>query len=63
MLACFVLKWFRPWSAAFWIMLTAVVVGYFIIWLIMYCHYQKQVRKLNELMKERQEAKEDHSQA
>jgi len=63
MLACFVLKWFRPWSAAFWIMLTAVVIGYFIIWLIIYCHYQKQVRKLNELMKERQEAKEDHSQA
>jgi len=52
LLACFVLKWFEPWSAPFWIMLTAELVGYIIVWLIMYLCYKKQVRKLNNLLKE-----------
>jgi CDP-diglyceride synthetase len=52
LLACFVLKWFEPWSAPFWIMLAAELVGYIIIWLIMYLCYKKQVRKLNNLLKE-----------
>lgn len=58
-LACFVLKWFEPWSTAFWIMLAVVAIGYFIVWLIMYQCYKKQVRKLDELLKESQEAKEN----
>ena len=62
LLACFVLKWFEPWSTAFWIMLAVVAIGYFIVWLIMYQCYKKQVRKLNELLKESQEAKENHPQ-
>ena len=49
-LACYVLNWFEPWSAAFWIMLAVELVGYIIIWLIMYLCYKKQVRKLNELL-------------
>lgn len=62
LLACFVLKWFEPWSTAFWIMLAVVAVGYFIVWLIIYRCYKKQIRKLNELLKESQEAKENHPQ-
>ena len=52
LLACFVLKWFEPWSAPFWIMLAAELVGYIIIWLIIYLCYKKQVRNLNNLLKE-----------
>ena len=52
----------EPWSTAFWIMLAVVAIGYFIVWLIMYQCYKKQVRKLNELLKESQEAKENHPQ-
>lgn len=52
LLACFVLKWFEPWSAPFWIMLAAELVGYAIVWLIMYLCYKKQVRRLNKLLKE-----------
>ena len=59
LLACFVLKWFEPWSTAFWIMLAVVAIGYFIVWLIIYRCYKKQIRKLNELLKESQEAKEN----
>ena len=55
MLACFVLKWFEPWSTPFWIMLAAELVGYVIVWLIMYLGYKKQVRKLNKLLKENRE--------
>ena len=55
LLACFVLKWFEPWSTPFWIMLAAELVGYVIVWLIMYLCYKKQVRKLNRLLKENQE--------
>ena len=50
--ACFALKWFKPWSAAFWIMLAAEVVCYILIWLIMYSAYKAKVRKLNMLLKE-----------
>lgn len=54
LLGCFVLKWFKPWSASFWIMLAAELAGYVIVWLIMHLCYQKQVRELNRLLKERQ---------
>ncbi len=55
LLSCFVLKWFEPWSISFWIMLAAELVGYVIVWLVMYLCYKKQVRKLNKLLKENQE--------
>lgn len=50
--ACFLLKWFPPWSPAFWIMLAAELIGYVIIWLIMYYCFRKKVRTLNEMLKE-----------
>ncbi len=53
--ACFLLKWFPPWSPAFWIMLAAELVGYVIIWLIMYYCFRKKVRELNEILKESRE--------
>lgn len=52
LLACFVLKWFEPWSTSFWIMLAVEAVGYFIVWLILFRCYKKKVRKLNELLQE-----------
>ena len=54
-LACFVLKWFEPWSTAFWILLAAELAGYILIWLIMYCCFRAKVRKLNEMLKENRE--------
>ena len=53
--ACFLLKWFLPWSPAFWIMLAAELIGYVIIWLIMYYCFRKKVRTLNEMLKESRE--------
>ena len=50
--ACFLLKWFPPWSPVFWIMLAAELIGYVIIWLIMYYCFRKKVRTLNEMLKE-----------
>lgn len=43
------LGWFR--SASGFIMLAAAVVAYFIIWLIMYLSYKRQVRRMNEDLK------------
>ena len=51
LLACFVLKWFEPWSAAFWIMMAAELVGYVIVWLILYHSYRRKVRKLNDMLR------------
>lgn len=51
LLACFVLKWFEPWSAAFWIMMTAELAGYVIVWLILYYSYRRKVRKLNDMLR------------
>lgn len=59
-LACFVLKWFEPWSAPFWLMLAAELIGYVLVWLIMYLCYKSQVRKLNELLKENREKETEH---
>ena len=53
--ACFLLKWFPPWSPAFWIMLAAELIGSVIIWLIMYYCFRKKVRTLNEMLKESRE--------
>lgn len=51
LLACFVLKWFEPWSTAFWIMMAAELVGYVIVWLILYHSYRREVRKLNDMLR------------
>ena len=51
-LACFVLNWFPPWSTAFWIMLAVEVIGYIIIWLMIYLRYKAEVRNLNKLLEE-----------
>lgn len=55
LIGCFVLKWFKPWSALFWIMLAAELAGYILIWLIMHQCYRAKVRKLNEMLRESQE--------
>ena len=62
LLACFVLKWLEPWSAPFWIMMAAEAVGYILVWIIMYSCYKAKVRKLNETLKESQEAKTNSHQ-
>ena len=62
-LASFVLKWFEPWSTPFWIMMAAEVVGYILVWTIMYLCYKAKVRKLNEMLKESQETKKNPHQA
>ena len=59
LLACFVLKWFKPWSLSFWLMLSIEVVGYFIIWLVIYLHYKAQIRELNELLKKNKKEQEE----
>ncbi len=51
-LGSFVLKWFEPWSFTFWLMLTIELAGYILIWLIIYLGYKKQVRKMNEMLRE-----------
>ena len=58
LLACFVLKWFEPGSAAFRIMLAAEAIGYLIVWLILYQCYKAKVRKLNELLKKNHSGQE-----
>ena len=62
-LASFVLKWFKPWSAPFWIMMAAETVGYILIWIIMYLCNKAKVRKLKEMLKESRETKENPPQA
>lgn len=62
LLASFVLKWFEPWSTPFWIMMAAEAIGYILVWIIMYSCYKAKVRKLNETLKESQEAKTNSHQ-
>ena len=62
LLASYVLKWFEPWSTPFWIMIAAEAVGYILVWIIMYSCYKAKVRKLNETLKESQEAKTNSHQ-
>ena len=52
-LACFVLKWFEPWSTPFWIMIAFELAGYVLVWLAMYLCFRAKVRKLNEMLKEK----------
>jgi len=51
LLACFVLKWFEPWSTAFWIMIAGELIGYICIWLICYRSYSRTVRRMNSDLK------------
>ena len=63
LLACFVLEWFKPWSAPFWIMMAAEAAGYILVWIIMYLRYKAKVQKLNEMLKESRESKGNSPQA
>ena len=58
LIGCFVLNWFPPWSASFWILLAVETAGYFLIWLILYLGYRGKVRKLNEMLKESRQSEE-----
>ncbi len=44
----FALGWFRFGEPAFWIFTAAMIAAYFLIWLIQYMAYKRQVRKMNE---------------
>ncbi len=44
----FALGWFRFGEPAFWIFTAAMVAAYFLVWLIQYMAYKRQVRKMNE---------------
>ena len=43
------LGWFR--SGTIWIMLALFIGFYFVVWLVMYQSYRRQVRKMNEDLK------------
>ena len=50
-LLMYLLGLFRPGDAAFWIMMAAFVAGYFIVWLIYYLRYKREIRRMNEDLK------------
>ncbi len=41
-------EWLEFFSPTFWIITACFVVAYFMIWLIMYLRYRKEVRQMNE---------------
>ena len=41
-------KWFSFGTPVFWITTGAMITGYFIIWLIMYLKWNREVRKMNQ---------------
>ena len=43
--------WFTPDNPAFWIILSVMVVIYFMIWLIQYMCYKRKIQQLNEELK------------
>ena len=47
----FLMGWLRFGDRLFWIITAAMVVGYVIIWLVMYLTYKRQIRKMNEELK------------
>lgn len=38
-------------DSLFWMITAAMVIGYFIVWLVMYLAYKRQIRKINEGLK------------
>lgn len=47
-LISFALGWFRFGDSLFLIITAAMVIGYFVVWLVMYLAYKRQIRKINE---------------
>lgn len=50
-LISFALGWFRFEDSLFLIITAAMVIGYFVVWLVMYLAYKRQIRKINEGLK------------
>ena len=50
-LISFALGWFRFGDSLFLIITAAMVIGYFVVWLVMYLAYKRQIRKINEGLK------------
>ena len=46
------LKWFPPFGPVFWIMTAACAAVYFAIWLAYYLAYRREVRRMNEDLKQ-----------
>ena len=55
----FTLGWLSPRNPASLWMLAACVIAYFIIWLIMYLRYRRQIRRINEALKGWKDAQRD----
>lgn len=47
-LISFALNWFRFGDSLFWVITAAMMIGYFIVWLMMYLAYKRRIRKINE---------------
>ena len=43
--------WLKFFSLSFWIITGGFVVAYFIVWMIMYLGYRKEIRRMNEGIK------------
>ena len=50
-LISFALDWFRFGDSMFWMITAAMIIGYFVVWLMMYLAYKRQIRKINEGLK------------
>lgn len=56
----FSIGWLRIDDAITWLILIACVVVYFIIWLIMYLKYKREIRRMNEALERwKREQKDD----
>ena len=47
-LLVFTMGWFRIEDPVFWIVIAAMVVGYFFIWLLQYRAYKRKIRQMND---------------
>ena len=45
------MEWFRVDDPVFWIVIACMAAAYFLIWLIQYMAYKREVRKMNEKLK------------
>lgn len=46
-----ILGWITPGELMFWVVILAMIVAYWIIWLVMYMRYKKKVKKMNDDLK------------
>lgn len=51
--------WFSVDDAVTWLILAVCIVVYFIIWLIMYLQYKREIKRMNEALKRWKSAQKD----